>query len=145
MPITTPRRMDAAPAQHSTKPVALALRGSIPGKALAPIPCDVGWMSPLAVAIHPHHRSEILKTPHAEPLLCDPFCLTRLSPCLCFVELSSSKYTPAVEMPTTLHGDGSGFAALVETHILPTHHGSLGPNMFATCALARTLASPPAS
>ena len=96
--------MDAALAQHSTRPVALALRGSIPGKALALIPYDVGWMPPLAVAILPLHGSKLLKTPHAEPLLCDPFRLTGPTPCKCLVELSSSEYTPAVVVSTTLQG-----------------------------------------
>ena len=100
--------MEAALARHSTKPVALALRGSNPGKALALNPCDEGRMPPLAVAIPPSHGSNLQNTPHAEPFLCDPFRLTGPTPCECLVELSSSKYTPAVVVSTTLQGSGGG-------------------------------------
>ena len=95
-----PRSLETALAQRSPMPVALALRGSKPGKALAPTPYDEGRMPPLAVAIPPSHGSILQNTPHAEPFLGDPFRLTGFSPCECFVELSSSKYTPAVVLTT---------------------------------------------
>ena len=91
----------AALAHHSeTQPAALALSVSFSGKALALIPHDEGRIAPLAVALHPSHGSALQDTPHAEPILGDPFPPNQALPCGCLEEPSFSQYTPVIILIT---------------------------------------------
>ena len=92
---------ETALAQHSDTAAALALSVLTSGKALALYPCDEGRTAPLAAALHPSHESVLQDTPHAEPVLGDPFPPYRATPCECLEKLSFPQYTPVV-FPTTL-------------------------------------------
>ena len=95
-----PQETPALAQRSEPQPAALALSVSLTGKALALIPCDEGRIAPLAVAFRPSHESILQNTPHAEPVLGDPFLPNQALPCECLEELSSSQYTPAVPLTT---------------------------------------------
>ena len=108
MAARTPEVVDEVLAPSSYTARVLARSCSHSDKALALRLCSVDWLVPRAVTNHQHYELACMWTPHAELLLCDPFRLPRPIPYLCSVVLCTSEYTPAVVVPTTLHGDGSG-------------------------------------
>ena len=115
--------VDDVLAQSSTPISALACDCSIPDQALALHPCSVGWSVPRAVTNHQHYEMACMWTPHAELLMSDPFRLSGPIPSLCSVVLVTSEYTPAVVVPTTLHGDGSG----LQLWLRPIFYLTIGP------------------